>query len=236
MPLSWQCQSSSKALRAVFTRLIAIFSSVIYIFAEDFGGLDDVATFLTQWIEFGNPSSLPLTVRPRVIVIVKEEEAAATYNVLAIEDLRQRLQLDRAEIFSSISIVHLAGNHISSLARHWWLKEVIFSEIEAARVSRIESRVLFSAVHFEAFFRRAVDHVAHTITEPFDFIQSSRIDNEIYDDYRDHLISFLRTGKDFFLSYERLTSFIASTILMDAYPPKMHSKSINDLFQSLAVV
>ena len=225
MTLAINWHPPQNKLFAFYARLVAVFSSVICIFADDIGGLGAVASFLDQWIRYGNPSSLPSSTRPRVIIVVSDEGAVATYDILAIDDLRERLPQDRADIFSSISIFHLAGDHISSLARHRRLKEILLTEIEAVRIERTESRVQFSAIHFEAFFRRSIEHMARSITEPFDFIQSTRIDNEVSSDFQGHLSNFLTSGKDCYLSYDSLVSFIASSILMDAYPPRMHSES-----------
>ncbi len=69
---------------------MALFSHVIYIFTNDFSGLDNVTEFLTEWIRAGNPSSLLNSLRPRVIVVVREEEVA-TYSVLAVEGLQNKL-------------------------------------------------------------------------------------------------------------------------------------------------
>jgi len=210
----------------LYARLVALFSHVICIFTNDFGGLDNVTKFLTDWIKAGNPSSLPISLRPRVIVVTGEEEAV-THDVLAVEGLRQGLQNDydaRISAFSSISIMYLAGEHVLPLARHRRLKELLLSEIELSRMERIEQRAHFTAIHFEAFFRHAIDHVASSVTEPFDFVQKTRMSNEIGEDYRSHLYAFLSLGKDYFLSYESLTSYLASTILMDTYPPRIHSK------------
>lgn len=69
---------------------MALFTHVIYIFTDDFGGLDNVTEFLTEWIRAGNPSSLLNSLRPRVIIVVREEEVA-THSVLAVEGLRNEL-------------------------------------------------------------------------------------------------------------------------------------------------
>ncbi len=224
--LAWPSPHSKSALHTLYARLVALFSHVIYIFANDFSGLDNVTEFLTEWIRAGNPSSLPNSLRPRVIVVVREEEVA-THSVLAVEGLRNKLQNDhdtRISAFSSISIMYLAGEHVSPLARHRRLKELLLSEIELSRIERIEQRAHFTAIHFEAFFRQAINYVTSSITEPFDFVQKTRMLNEIGEDYRSYLHAFLSLGKDYFLSYESLTSYLASTILMDAYLLRMHSK------------
>ena len=97
-------------------------------------------------------------------------------------------------------------------------------EIEISRMERIEYRVLFSATYFEAFYFRAIKHVARSINKPFNFIESTRLYNKIYNDYKDHVGTFMTIGINLFFSYCSLTSFIASSILIDAYPPRIYSK------------
>jgi len=227
-PLAWSLDQQQSVLQVLYARLVALFSDVICIFADDLGGLDKVADFLVRWVRLGSPSCLPAKVRPRVVIVLREEDAAVTHRVLQIDDLQINLQREhpelRAQVFSSISLMHLAGDHVSSLARHRRLKEVLLTEVEALRTGRIEHRLLFSATHFEAFFRYAVQHVATSIDVPFDFIASTRVYNRIEDDYRDHIAAFVSLSNERFGSYESLTSFIASSILMDAYPPRMHGK------------
>ena len=207
------------------------FTDVLCIFADDFGGFDNVTQFLKQWIEHGSPTNSPITLRPRVIIVVRENEVAATHDVLAIENLRREiledLQKSRLEVFSTISVIHLPGDHILSLARHRRLKEYLYSEIEASRFQRIQQRMQFTARHFKYFFLKAVDHVSQSVAQSFGFIKASRTIDEVSDDYTGHLINYLRLAQDFFFPYEDLTSFIASTLLMDAYPPRMHSTSIS---------
>lgn len=231
VPLAWSRDHEQSILQVVHARLVALFSDVICIFADDLGGLDGVADFLVRWVRMGSPSCLPTKIRPRVIVVVREEDAAVTHRVLQIYDLETHLQREypelRAQVFSSISLMHLAGDHVSSLARHRRLKEVLLTEVEALRTDRIEHRLLFSATHFEAFFRYAVQHVATSIDVPFDFIANTRVCNRIEDDYRDHIAAFMSLSYEYFGSYESLTSFIASSILMDAYPPRMHGEYLN---------
>ena len=62
--------------------------------------------------------------------------------------LRQEGQETYTQVFSSISLMHLGGEHVSPLARHRRLKEVILLEVDVSRRERIERRIHY----FEAFF------------------------------------------------------------------------------------
>ncbi|KAL6716956.1 hypothetical protein ACLMJK_004869 [Lecanora helva] len=233
-PLEWQ-PASGDIIRTLYSRLIAPMTDVVCVFADDFDGLEDVASFLSRWVRMGSPSNLPSAVRPRVLIVA--EETAATYNVLEMENLRHRLAQEnphsRGEIFSSVSILHLAGDYVSQLARYRRLKEVLMTYVGEARNERLQQRLLFSARHYEAFFRRILHHVARSITEPFDFIGATRKNNEIADDYEDHITHFMSLAKEYFVPYHSLASFLASSILMDAYPPGMHKFDPNVVFRHL---
>ena len=227
-PVEWQPENFDIPY-ILYARLVALFTDVVYLFADDFDGLEKVAAFLVNWVKMGSPSSLPVAVRPRVLVVVREE-SPTTHNVLEMEGFRHILDAEgieaRREVFSSITVIYLAGDYISPLARHRRLKEVLMMEVEKARDEWFQQRLLFSALHFEALFGQAIKHVVYSISEPFDFIASARIHNCIRDDYISHLTNFITLANDYFVAYKRLTSFLASSILMDAYPPGMHSKSV----------
>ena len=228
LPLPRPLDKDQDIVQLLYARLVALFSNVVCIFAEDLGGLDGVASFLSHWIKIGEVSTLPPSVRPRVVIALREADIPVTQSVLELEELRMRLQQEneeaRAKVFSSISLVHLAGDRMSSLARHRRLMEVLLSEIGSSQIKRKELRLQFSAVHIEAFFTCAIQSLSKSINIPFDFVRSSRLYNEVEDDYRDHIMTFTSLNVENFSSYGSLTSFIASSILMDAYPPRMHGK------------
>ena len=228
VPLISRSFTQLNNIQCLYARLVALFSDVVCIFAEDLGGLRGTARFLVDWVKFGNPSSLPRCVRPRVMIVTREEETAITHHVLEMEELRFMLDQEdpglRSQVFSSISLIHLPGDHISALARYRRLREILLKEVDLSRIQRLEQRVLFSAVHLEAFSSRAFKNLALSFDKPFDFIIESRVGNELDGTYNDHITTFATGCNENFLSFKSLSSFIASSILMDAYPPRMHGK------------
>ena len=68
----------------------------------------------------------------------------------------------------------------------------------------------------------AVAHTAVSINQPFDFVLASRRGNEVQPDFVHHLSRFLQVGESHQIPRDALMAFIASNILLDAYPPKMH--------------
>ncbi len=70
----------------------------------------------------------------------------------------------------------------------------------------------------------AVSQTAASILRPFNFVTVSRLGNEVGSNHADHLTLFFRLGIDYGLSDDTIVNFITSTILLDAYPPKIYRK------------
>jgi len=99
--------------------------------------------------------------------------------------------------------------------------------MDEMRNLRLRSRCLYSAVHLNKFFQMAVSQTAASVLRPFNFVTASRLGNEVGPDHADHLTSFFRLGVDHGLSNDIMGRFIASTILLDAYPPRMHREHLH---------
>ena len=92
------------------------------------------------------------------------------------------------------------------------------------RSKRGDRGLLFSASHLMAFSEIAFDHLL--LTEPFHFIKGSRLLNPVATDLAQHLTNFVNQVE----SAHDLTAFaaetIASSFLLDHYPPGMHGRLI----------
>jgi hypothetical protein len=213
----------------ILSRLLFLFTDVICLFADDVGGLDGVKTLLTSWATIGSASSLPSTVRPRLLVVSQEDHSSATYNLLEREnfrdDLLQDTGVDLSQTFASIKVVVLPGEHLSPFVRHTKLRKKIAREIYLARRSRTAASAAFSGTHQSALFDSALNHVSHSIQETFDFVRAAREANQLGTNYSVHVGNFLSLTMAQAIPIEAVCSFIASSILMDAYPPNMHSES-----------
>ena len=53
------------------------------------------------------------------------------------------------------------------------------------------------------------------------------MDNNINEDYTNYVNNFLSLGNDYFVSWINITSFLTSSILIDAYLVRMHSKPLH---------
>ena len=203
-------------------RLLLLFTDVLCVFADDFADFESVVERLEKWAAAGSASTASKQIRPRVIIVKRIDEAglSPTYDVLAMQDLE--LSLNRKSLkkfYSSITLLHLADEETSPL------EDLLWKNMNKTRQVRQINRCLYSAIHLAEFFRMAVTHTATSLLRPFDFVLASRQNNEVGSDHADHLTTFLRLGTQAGLSWDVMADYIASSILLDAYPPRMHSQA-----------
>jgi hypothetical protein len=214
---------------SIYSHLLLPFADVFCFFSADLGGFRQIARHLAAWLEKGQSSTLPRTTYPRVIIVTEkirlgtyaEKEARKAFLWL----LREETTHELSKQFSDIHIVALLPDYkVSSEARYRRLKECLLNKSDEVRRNREDTRTLFSATHFDALFRYACDHFSQPSEGLFDFIKASRKQNPVAEDLAEHLSIFLKHIK----SAKELTEFavpvIASSILLDNYPPETHSK------------
>ncbi|THC91223.1 hypothetical protein EYZ11_009303 [Aspergillus tanneri] len=68
-PIAWKAVSAQAAVATIFSRLVFLFADVICIFVDDFPSIQSCAQFLLACAPTRLASSLPVAVRPRVIVV-----------------------------------------------------------------------------------------------------------------------------------------------------------------------
>jgi hypothetical protein len=228
-PLSW-APTTEHTIGDIFqARLLFLFSDVICVFVDDFSGLDEVADRIVRWVHIGSASSHPEALRPRLILVVSEKTLDESFSDLRLEEFRHELyekcEDGLAEVFSAVHVMQLGGDHLSPLARHRRLKDVIRTNVSEMSNLRQKHMAAFSASHLKEFFVASVQHLAAATDTTFDFIDISRAGNEISGDLSYHLYTFLVLGITYKIPYDQLAPYISSALLMDAFPPGMHRES-----------
>lgn len=214
----------------LYSRLLCPFADVFCFFSADFGGFRSLVRCLASWLEKGQSSTLSKATYPRALVVVEttlpgiESEMEAKGALL--DALKAETTKDLAARFSALDVVTVPSDgKISAPVRYKRLEEYLVKASDQVRMKREDTKTLFSTRHFAAFFRHACDHFARTLREPFDYIKASRLRNPVSVDLDKHLSNFLKQTK----SAQELTEFavpvIASSLLLDHYPPGMHGKS-----------
>lgn len=200
--------------------LFFLFTDVICIFADDFKNHRSVTDRLNTWATIEFAFDLLREIRSRVVIVAFDQ----------VKKLRRNKQfwsiVNTRNFFFSIELLYLPEDYLSPLARYHRLKDTLLRQANEIRWLRISKHYLFSAVHMSRLFSQALQHTVDSVNQPFSFIRASREGNEITEDYSDHLLTFFKLGARCEVPYSSLISFVASSILMDAYPPNMHSGSL----------
>ena len=237
-PLQWSLSPGHSLYDVAHARLFTLFTDVVCIFADDFHDFEDVVSRIRAWAALGQASGQFQMARPKAIIVKQGAGPgpSPTYDLLDSEYLQYNLsQSDIVAFFSSVIVLHLADEQISSLACHRPLKELIQRQIDEIRHIKQSIVCLFSALHLSWYFGQAVKHTARTGVEPFDYMASSRLANPISTDFSGHLGNFLKLSTQCNLPENTWTSYIASVILFDAYPQGMHHKSTVNGFSSVVL-
>lgn len=213
----------------VYTYLLFPFVDIFCFFSTDLSGFRQTARHVAAWLERCPSPAIPKCTYPRIIIVSDkippgtESEAKKSFLWL----FREETAKDPLEHFSTIDVVPLMPDGtISDEARHRLLKKRLLNASDEAQQHREDKRLLFSAAHFSALFKYACQHFAETTERPFDFVKASRTHNPIAPDLEEHISYFLKHIKEPSELTDFAVSIIASSFLLDNYPPGAHSKRI----------
>lgn len=221
-------ETEKQTRETVLTRLLFPFVDVVTIFADDLGGLDAAFSLLQRW-SCGEPATtLSWKTRPRVCVVTS---AAPTWDAhLQQRSFNSRLRAIKAgRHFSSVRLLCLpnGGGTVtwpSNGTRH--LRRLLLrDELIKIRRDRQSQRAHFAAHHLAWFFTRAVAHVAKSAREPFDFICTSRVHRPLSACFPRQVSAFVRLAAENHIPCEIVVTVIASSVMLDAFPPGSHRKS-----------
>jgi hypothetical protein len=226
-PVAWLDESDQQKQQHladhVLARLFSLFIDVLCLFAQDCGGLDGVVDMLAGWTAIGSASSLPGTVRPRLVVVT-----SIPGDIFASEALQFRLRVlsDRkfSESFSSLNVVNVLGIGRTPSHEHFsGLAEALQHETHLIRAEKVNCHTLFSMIHITEFFDAALRQFAKS-PQIFDFIQYSREEYPVSHSFQHHLSAFMGLCSEYKIPASIIWDFIASVVVLDSFPPDMHSK------------
>lgn len=215
---------------AMHNRLLLPFTDVFCFFASDMGGFRVVARHLAGWVHGKNMPPVPALAKPKVLVVtdkipptkLREREARKALLWLVREETTE----DIFDLISELDVVAIPPPRVLGTSNQSSrLKEHLVRWSNSVQQSRAETRTSYSLTHFAAFFDAACKHFSDWSPEAFNFVKASRLQNPPASDLAKHLANILRhcgTPQD-------VTGFaapiIASSFLLDSYPPDCHGKS-----------
>jgi hypothetical protein len=220
-PITWQCPNSQTATDVILTRIVLPLCSAYFLFADDFDSTEQILGQLVRWATLEVFSTLPEGTRPRLTLVYTASEEG-----LKVQDLRALTVNGYVqEMFPHITLFPL-DNRLSIKTRFHALRDHAKKDIDLAKCSRARSNWLFSATHLYGLFQASLQHVSKTITQGFDPIAMTREHSAHDGSLDEHIHNFLEAGVKYSTAYDDITTYIASSFLMDSYPLGSHSKFV----------
>ncbi|KAK4552381.1 hypothetical protein LTR86_010395 [Recurvomyces mirabilis] len=227
----WKLNEDAEPNHLILTRLLFPFSDIICICADDIGGLEAAYAYLDVWSSYGDATTLPVAIRPRVSIVTSRPMCRASQ--LEEEQTIERLRQVRfCRLFSSIEILRMKSKS-SRDTRYRPLQQSLLGGINVMRDQRRAAHVLFSATHLNWFFAQAVLHVSETFTKPFDFILTSRLARPLPRFCADQVRHLMELAVQHDLPTNALMTALASFVMLDAYPASAHAFAPKEVFSSL---
>ncbi|KMU84256.1 hypothetical protein CIHG_02042 [Coccidioides immitis H538.4] len=193
---------------------------------------------LTTWATIESASSLPHYIHLQVIIITGTTPYnSMTWQMLDETDLLlDLLHPENDCLFSSFTHTKILCLQEVSLANTHYvdLECNIVEELHMICQDQKANQLSFSAVHLNVFFHDALQHMTKDCLGSFNFLQSSRRANAANRSSVSHLqVFFTKGAAQLHVCYNKLASYVSSTILMDAYPPHMHKFCPHTVFHTL---
>ncbi len=215
-------------------RIFCFFSDVLCIFVNDFLNFKSVVNHLKIWVIFEVESSLFKQVQSSVVIIKHNDEtsASSTLDLLEMQDVQFSLnQKILKKFYSFIKILHLTDEQISSLTRFRRLKKLLWRQMNKMWNVQLRCWCLYSIMHLNKFFQIVISQTAVSALQSFNFVIASWLDNEVDSNHFNHLTSFLWFEMYRDLLNNIMTSFIASSIVLNVYSFNMHRECCTDILQ-----
>ncbi|KFY80531.1 hypothetical protein V499_00606 [Pseudogymnoascus sp. VKM F-103] len=113
----------SESADRIYFRLLSPFTDVFCFFADDIGKFKPIVQRLALWLDLGQPSTLPKSTRPKVLIVTERDDAHSNdeSDLVAFKRmLSNETTIDFSEQFSDIQILGLASRkkNLSNKARH----------------------------------------------------------------------------------------------------------------------
>jgi len=102
------------------------------------------------------------------------------------------------------------------------LEDILLSEIECARRSRVDQDLLFTSQYFCTLFEKSIALFSSALDTGPDLIGISREHNDVGEDLVGHVACALRLCAADQWPKHAMASFIASALALDSFPPGMH--------------
>ena len=221
-PVQWQSSDLRTVGDHVFARVFIASANLLVIFADDFADLSFLADDLIRWINIGSCCDSPLETKARLLIVVHGEADEIQARIRDLYRDLERLTCKRlSNLFSLVSTLYLKAG-LSPLATYRPLKEEMLQQLDDIRSALLKNRWLLSASHLASACVMRLAFTASNVSRTFSLLDHSRKYHNLPSDYPQHMSAIIAFGAEKVVRYETTSSYIASSILMNAWPPACH--------------
>lgn len=201
----------------LYSRLLYPFVDVFCFYVHNLRELPKIAEHLALWMKNNHPEIRPDS-RPQLLIVLDGSSGERTND-------------SHAEEFESLlaaNTTHTLSGHFSEVEfvqpnERYNIQDCLRQKAKAVQDKRRLSGLLFSVQHVNCLFDRLFEGIECL---PTSYIQAARQDFPVKRDMETHIANFL----DLIPSATELRTFgaevVASSILLDNYPPGMHGKTV----------
>lgn len=206
----------------VITNVLFAWTQVICFFVDTPSEMQKVLELLEaprHKLRIGSRSAPDLT---RVIIVLTCSEKPEAHDAMEkefSEFLNRNSQLH-------VSILDLRNRHMLSLKVAFEpLRRVVLDQVQVSRTELIEQGLSFSSLQLCTLWNRTLELKMGTPGDlALDCLQVARESHKMNSFSAEHLVRFLRHANHLGCTTEDAHIFVASALLMNAYPPGMHCK------------
>ncbi|KAJ5146619.1 uncharacterized protein N7515_001183 [Penicillium bovifimosum] len=205
----------------VISQIVLPWTQVLCLFVDSVSEMRELQRLLDRPPHKIQVGSRSVAVRFKVLVVLTAPQDYGPHELAAAVPQDQ----SRDVVAPEITFVDLRDRHeLSPMAAFEPLRRVILDKLQSVQVEQRQHGLLFSAIHLCALWKSNLESQMRGLdTTAFDCLRVARKNYPSTLNRKACLVEFLRQTEKTGCEAQDISSFVASAILIDAYPPGMHS-------------
>lgn len=207
----------------VMSQVVLPWTQILCLFVDSVSEMRELQRLLDQPLHKIHMGSHSVNVRFRILIVLTTPQDYASHELAAAVPQDH----SRDAVAPEVTFVDLRDRYeLSPMAAFEPLRGVILDKLQSVRTEQTQHRVLFSAVHLSALWKSNLESQMRRLDPAaFDCLRVARRNYPSTLGRKACLVEFLRQAQQTGCEAQDISSFVASAILMDAYPPGMHCES-----------
>ncbi len=212
-----------EAADEMYKNFLFPFVDVICLFVSDIGGPNNATQRLATWIASTRTFASPIL--PALVLIVSKGDKRKMQMI--IDDMmRPDESTGLAGYFHHISIIAVSPTTKAAWLRKqvMFLRQRLYQTIESIQGVRKDTGYDLSASHTVDLLQTAAREGCVASNSPLNFIEVARRSNPVPKNFSTHLANFFKAFPESDMLRQLAIPLVASSLIMDQYPPDMHRK------------